>query len=269
MPKPSRDPGSCANGTIPEDRKGGYERFYKALTAQWVANEKLWRVRSQVWPNAQEFDDAFDSTLRQWTNNPARPIKEKLDIVEIVDFIWGFAGRKTFHVADIHSWLEGEDDLVRDQYIDQNESEVGDWGFFVRSVIQFLRPPQIIQLVLSSWYPSSWNYDRSGFLRHLGFFDTWDGVLVNNQDSPMSDNWVPLDIVDDDVGNSFAHMDNAKEVGRKWEKYREVLWPKERKGKLFLQTMAEREILRKISDSSEFDEAETTPETQSSSVCSP
>ncbi|KAJ6047186.1 uncharacterized protein N7446_012020 [Penicillium canescens] len=250
MPKPSQIPGSCANGTIPEDRKGGYERFYKALTAQWVAIEKLWRVRSQVWPNAQKFDDAFDSTLRQWTNNPARPIREKLDIVEIVDFIWGFAGRKAFHVSDVPSWLEGEDDLVRDQYIDQNESEVGDWGFFVRSVIQFLRPPQIIQLVLSSWYPSSWNYDRPGFLRHLGLFDTWDGVLVDDQDSPMSDNWVPLDIVDDDVGNSFAHMDNSKEVERRWEKYREVLWPKEIKGKLFLQTTAEREILCKISESS-------------------
>lgn len=184
--------------------------------------EKLRKVRIQVWPNAQKLDDAFNSTLRQWTNNPARPIREKLDIVEIVDFIWGFVGRKAFHVSDVPSWLEGEDDLVRDQYIDQWKRS-WEWGFFVRGVIQFLRPPQIIQLVLSSWYPSSWNFDRSGFLRNLGPFDTWNGVLVNERDFPMSDNWVPLDILDNDVGNSLAHMGNAKEVEKKWEKYREVL----------------------------------------------
>jgi hypothetical protein len=100
-----------------------------------------------------------------------------------------------------------------------------------------------------------------------------DGVLrvvhTRHVVSPMSDNWIPLDIVDDDVGNSFAHMDNAKKIEKKWEKYREVLWPKERKGKLFLQTTAEREILCKILESPEFGTTETTPETQSPSICSP
>lgn len=40
---------------------------------------------------------------------------------------------------------------------------------------------------------------------------------MNAQDSPICDNWVSLDIVDDDVGNSFAHMDDAKEVEEKWK----------------------------------------------------
>ena len=92
---------------------------------------------------------------------------------------------------------------------------------------------------------------------------------MNDQDSPISDNWVPLDILDDDVGNSFANMDNAKKVEEQWETYREIQWPRERKEKLFLQTTAEREILCKISESFGFDEAETTPETQSFCICSP
>ncbi|KAJ5882319.1 uncharacterized protein N7529_000991 [Penicillium soppii] len=34
MPKPSQIPGLCAEGMTPDNRKGGYERFHKALTAQ-------------------------------------------------------------------------------------------------------------------------------------------------------------------------------------------------------------------------------------------
>lgn len=187
-----------------------------------------------------------------WLDHSQRGIVQYLGCdchVELSDWFVAFP-RIVSYLRYSTSWLEGEDYLVRDQYIDQNESEVGDWDFFVRSVIQFLRSAQIIQLVLSSWYPSSWNYDRSDLLRHLGLFSTWDGVLVNDQVSPMSDNWVPLDIVDDDVGNFFAHMDNAKEVERKWEKYREARLPKERKGKLFLQTTTERGIMCKISETS-------------------
>ena len=243
-PKPSRVSSAYANTMVPEDKKYAYERFYKALTAQWIAVEKLWKVRSQVWQNAQAFDDAFDSAIKTWTNNPARPFEEKLDIVEIVDFVWGFLGRKTFDLSSVSSWLEG--DLVREQYIDQTESEVGNWGFFVRSVIQFLRPPQIIQLVLSSWYPSSWNYERPEFLRNLGVFDTWEGILVDAQESPMSDNWIPLHIVDDDVGNSFLHMVNAKEITERWESYRDSQWSAEIKGNLFLRRNAEREVLCRI-----------------------
>jgi hypothetical protein len=246
IPKPSPNPESCENRTTLASRQGGYERFYKALTAQWMSIEKLWRVRSQVWPNAQKFDDAFDATLRQWINNPGRPMKEKIDIAEIVEFVWGFLGRKTIRFSEFSSWLEGEDDLVRDQYLDQDESKVGNWGFFVRSVVQFLRPPQILQLVLSYWYPSSWNFDRSGFLRHLGLFDTWEGVLINAHPSPRSDSWVPLDIVNYDVGNSFAHMENGKEVEENWQKYRQTSWPKEIKGKLFLDGIPERDILCKV-----------------------
>ena len=243
-PRPSRIPSAYANLIVPENRNHAYERFYKALTAQWIAIEKLWKVRSQVWPNAQAFDDAFDSAIKSWTNNQARPFEEKLDVVEIVDFVWGFLGRKAFDLSSVSSWLEG--DLARERYIDQNESEVGNWGFFVRSVIQFLRPPQIIQLVLSSWYPSSWNYDRPGFLRNLGLFDTWEGILVDAQDFTMSDNWVPLNLVDDDVGNTFIHMVNAKEIEERWERYRDFQWPTEIRSKLFFRSAAEREVMGKI-----------------------
>ncbi|KAJ6051012.1 uncharacterized protein N7446_005643 [Penicillium canescens] len=137
LPKPSQIPSPCANAMIPEDRKSAYERFYKALTAHWVAIETLWKVRTQVWPNAQQFDSAFESAVEMWSNNPGRPLKEKMDIIEIVDFIWGFLGRKAFHVASVPSWIEGEGDLVKEQYLDQNETEAGNWGFFVRGVTVF------------------------------------------------------------------------------------------------------------------------------------
>ena len=41
LPEPSQIPSPCANAMIPEDRNNAYERFYKALTAHWVAIETL------------------------------------------------------------------------------------------------------------------------------------------------------------------------------------------------------------------------------------
>jgi hypothetical protein len=80
----------------------------------------------------------------------------------------------------------------------------------------------------------------------LGLFDTWEGVLINAHPSPRSDSWVPLDIVNYDVGNSFSHMENGKEAEENWQKYRQTLWSKEIKGKLFLDGIPERDILCKV-----------------------
>lgn len=191
--------------------------------------------------------------MRGWTNIPGKPLKEKLDIVEIVDFIWGFLGRKVFQASKVASWLEGEGDHLRDWYLTLHESEAEEWGFFVRSVIPFLRPPRNIQLLLSSWSPSpsDWNYDRPGFLRQLGVFDTWCGVLVDNRQQPMSDNWITFDIVIYNTISSFSLMGTAKEIKERWDSYRDVQWPTKMRGNLFFRRTAEREFLHKITGAGE------------------
>jgi hypothetical protein len=41
-------------------------------------------------------------------------------------------------------------------------------------------------------------------------------------------------------------MENGKEVEENWQKYRQTLWSKEIKGKLFLDGIPERDILCKV-----------------------
>ena len=56
-----------------------------------------------MWPNAEDFDSAFESAVEVWSNNPGRPLKEKIDILEIVNFVWGFLGQNAFHVNSVPS----------------------------------------------------------------------------------------------------------------------------------------------------------------------
>ncbi|THC88710.1 hypothetical protein EYZ11_011846 [Aspergillus tanneri] len=46
-----------------------------------------------------------------WTNT-ARSMQEKIDIVEVVDFVWGFLARKNFHTPSFAAWLEGEGEEI-------------------------------------------------------------------------------------------------------------------------------------------------------------
>ncbi|KAJ5663546.1 hypothetical protein N7507_004277 [Penicillium longicatenatum] len=249
LPDLSHKPNDFVKRSTRELRIAAYERFYKALTAQWASVERLWQVRSQVWPNAEQFDKNFESTVNSWSVNPARPLREKLDIVEVVDFIWAFLGRKAFEVPDVPAWLENEGDHVRQDYIDGRDTQIDNWGYFVRSILQFLRPPHVIQLVC--WDPAEWNLDKPGFLRGLGLFDTWEGIITDHGDGPMSDSWVPLNIVDEDVANSLKLMMSLESAGRKWEKYRDERWSSEMRGALFFQESPEQRILNGIDSQEE------------------
>ncbi|CAL5874618.1 uncharacterized protein PFLUO_LOCUS8915, partial [Penicillium psychrofluorescens] len=135
-----------------EQKQRSYQRFYKALTAHWVAFEALWLARVQDYGTAEEWDKAYDLVGSLWTDNPARPLKEKVDIVEVVDFVWGFLGRKPFHVSSVPSWIAGENE---DLFWDKNDTEASNWLHFIREISELLRPPNIIELLLWMWAPHS------------------------------------------------------------------------------------------------------------------
>lgn len=66
---------------------------------------------------------------------------------------------------------------------------------------------------------------------------------MDEEDSPTSDNWVPLNIVDDDVGNPLAYMTDVDAIEKQWQRYREDVWPSEIRGRLFFRDTAAHEIL--------------------------
>lgn len=48
---------------------------------------------------------------------------------------------------------------------------------------------------------------------------------MDEEDLPISDSWVPLDIVNDDVENSLRDMTSLDTIEKQWQRYRVDVWP--------------------------------------------
>lgn len=112
----------------PDQRRRAYQRFYKALTTQWCALEHFYLSRVLTYPDKLE-QNAFNNLTRmKWRYNPHRCLSDKLDILEVTDFVWEFLPRKVFD-------SESPDACNPD-----------DPTYLVERMF-LLRPPQIIQLM--------------------------------------------------------------------------------------------------------------------------
>ncbi|KAF7589385.1 hypothetical protein BBP40_004328 [Aspergillus hancockii] len=95
------------------EKQRSYQRFYKAPTAHWLMVEMLWVARVAAYHSPELRDDAH---ARIWDlcTNTSRSLQEKIDIVEVVDFVWGFLARKYFHLPSFSIWLQGQrEEIVR------------------------------------------------------------------------------------------------------------------------------------------------------------
>ncbi|XHG02955.1 hypothetical protein AWENTII_006274 [Aspergillus wentii] len=99
IPYPGRDPESGQDGMpskndplappsgdicddfkklTPEQKNRTYERFYKVLTAHWVAVEFAWLSKIRIYKDFAERDRFHDEVTEMWTRNDDRSVQEKL-----------------------------------------------------------------------------------------------------------------------------------------------------------------------------------------------
>lgn len=89
--------------------------------------------KSQVYESPRQCDEIFKHVWDLWIDTQEqRPLQEKIDVVEVVDFVWNFLGRKIFSVSSIPIWLHGEGERFRRKYLDKYETEASNWAFFCR-----------------------------------------------------------------------------------------------------------------------------------------
>lgn len=240
LPPPSGPISASFKEMSTKQRQQSYQRFYKAVITHWNPVEMLWLVRTQVFPNAREFDKTFERTWDIWDNNPTRSVSDKIDIIEVVDFVWGFLGRKAFHLSSVPDWLEGQDEDVLSRYLLVNEREVDNWGFFVRDIFQYLRPVHVIELLLWTWNSLRWNFNRPGFLQRLGLFDMREGIHEDPSGRSRADNWVPITTVVKDIESSFAHREGVATLVSQW--YRSNRWPLDARARVFFRGPMTKEL---------------------------
>jgi hypothetical protein len=187
-----------------------YQRFYQALTAHWVAIEFAWLAKIRLYPESADRVEVLEEEI--WTDPPFRTLQEKLDIVEIVDFVWVFLVHKIFHNPScLRDWFDNIDDPFDDPFYPDNEIPefLRDPGFvqsfavsFVDDLREYLRPTHIIELLLLlTWSPQkSWNIDRFEYVRKLGLRDSiYGGGLQGEDDGYRPNNNFIIDLPDEDV----------------------------------------------------------------------
>lgn len=170
----------------PQEKQRAYERFYRALTAHWVAVELTWVIRVSKHKTEREFDRWERKVYDRWSNNPERSLEEKLDIFEALDFVWYFLVSRIFdhsvHSGTVADWIEVAPESATphafsplDLYVSHarglrqpsrlqlnfHEALEDDcMGMFIDDLRSIIRPPHVIELLLRlAWDPKS----QSGF----------------------------------------------------------------------------------------------------------
>lgn len=227
--------------------KNAYQRFYQALTAHWVATETLCIVRGANYETSNECLECFAYAWALRIDNPGRALAEKMDVLEVVDFVWGYLGRKVFQEENaISDWID-DPEYLEPLYEDSPEPP---WLYFLLQITQYLRPPHIIELLLLlTWVePQACGIrSKSSYLSQLGFPPDVSKVFFGGAGSPET--FIPVHVVDEDVVNSLTkRWSSGSQVNAQdaWEKYREGRWNSDAKGRLLFDELSSAQWVQRI-----------------------
>ncbi|KAJ5337519.1 hypothetical protein MYU51_020337 [Penicillium brevicompactum] len=220
-------------------RPRAYQRFYQALTAHWMAVESLCLAKAADFQTASQRNRHLAKIWDIWTNNPERTLLEKLEVLEVTDFVWGFLGRKIFQAADFPAiWLEGGSEYLQSEYMDEDYSLHSNWLFFIRDVAQFLRPPHIIELLLLTvWKTKSTGIiNGPDYLNELGLSQM--GTVQRVDEMIQTETFFPLTALEEDIVNELTGseflLDSSREFCEsRWDQYRCERWVFESRAKIF------------------------------------
>ncbi|PWY80758.1 hypothetical protein BO94DRAFT_452667, partial [Aspergillus sclerotioniger CBS 115572] len=165
-----------------KQRQRVYERFYKALTANWWVAGRRWSAKVDVYESSKQecyvkLADMAEE-LRHLIN-PTHRLQEILDMVEIYDFVWSFLARKALQLTSPADWMAAWDSCPIHRVPHRCYHKAHDpWVRYLKHILEYLRPPSIIELVLSAQWAArgDWRVDHEAYLRHLGAMDEPYGV---------------------------------------------------------------------------------------------
>ncbi|PYH75174.1 uncharacterized protein BO88DRAFT_440426 [Aspergillus vadensis CBS 113365] len=233
-------------------RYAEYSRFYHALTAHWVLIEKIWLAKMTHYKMSSTRNDRYNQLWQLWADNPDRSLREKLDLIEVVEFIWGYLGRNIFkgRFAQLSDWVP-QADLAQ---FTEHETSDSAWASFIARVTQELRPPHIIELLLLlNWNSKmAWRIDRPTYLRQLGFLVEPQSVEKWN-DTDWPDTQFSLNILDEDVINSLVDMVGSEDsydlCEKQWYNYKDTQWQGNMQGRILGYEMTSQQLFELIMSS--------------------
>ncbi|KAK1144131.1 hypothetical protein N8T08_005793 [Aspergillus melleus] len=219
-------------------RRRAYRRFYKALISHWCALEHFYLSRAFIYPDDLERNAFNNIASMKWRYNPHRRLSDKLDILEVTDFLWEFLPRKVFDSEAPDAWNPDDPTyLVERMYL--------------------LRPPQIIQFVdLALCVAPRQLPNRTGLFDDLlTEYHRFDGLCQGLS----AENYCLMDLEDEVAqyifrccgkGKELSFLEeNNREAVTAWYRYRGRAWGLDSRGLILFRAEGARMLISRILES--------------------
>lgn len=202
----------------------------------WLLSGLLLKPLCLVWvsvyPTVLEQLKIFNYVTAIWQDNRKRTMSESLDIQETYDFVWGFLGWKIFpDVQDFWSWTENEGASFELGQVSESES----WDFFVKFMLQYLRPPNVIELLLLWAWDGSWPPNQPYYLWQLGHSDKMEGVVLVHNIGLSPDTSYSVASIEADALQRVRELDSRfhTNVTDTFKRYWETRWASNARSRVF------------------------------------
>jgi hypothetical protein len=187
------------------DKMAAYARFYRFVCSHWLCVNITWAAGISQHTDSKACEETFGNVKLLWCDDVERSLQEKIEAIEVTDFVWGFLARKLFEVDvepdNCPDWLHWNEHIfepvIFSQYYMLGYTRI------VRLATFYLSPPNIIEILHDKWRPDeeeesesdsenkrlryrNKKLDKRSCLRKLGLWDEKFGVFEG------SDGQVPV-----------------------------------------------------------------------------
>ncbi|EED13668.1 conserved hypothetical protein [Talaromyces stipitatus ATCC 10500] len=247
------------------DKAEAYTRFYRAITSHWLHINLTWLAGISKYPDRPSCDSTFSQIDSLWYNDRERAtLIQKLEAIEVTDFIWGFLARKIFADPDqIDSWISSPGHLDNETILWDVPLDASSFARLVRIATFYLPPPHIIELLVDMWASPEpgGRLNKRDYIQKLGFFDTKHGVLEQDGEQVIVFSWFSTEIMfmiewvgvdwtlkDKGISLQLGMMSSVDDplVYTQWRRYRVSRWIDDFRGKCILFPETEEEIIKRI-----------------------
>lgn len=216
-----------------------------------MAVESLCLAKVADFKTTSQRNRHFQGVWEIWTNNPDRTLLEKLEVLEVTDFVWDFFGRQIFQGIDAPlKWLTGGSENLLSYYTDEQYTEQENWLHFICDVAQYLRPPHVVELLLTVWDTrGTGGINGPIYLHELGLSHT--GAVQQADEINQTEDLFPLAALEEDVVNELTASKSLVAKSRefcqlRWDQYRCERWVYESRTKILFREETPEQILESI-----------------------
>lgn len=208
LPRPAGYECKTLNPLTHTRKMEAYCRFYRSLCSHWLHINVFWIAGICRYTNIAESEETFKNIKLAWNDRAERNFQEKIEAIEVYDFVWCFLARKIFKgPRDVRSWVNVVQLNEQFNSILWNLAGSTSYTGLVRLAVLYLRPTHITELLIDGWTqgtsgssvstasPSKPFLDKKVYLHQMGLFDWKFGVTYDDGVETIIFHWFTTDLL--------------------------------------------------------------------------